>query len=199
MTPDDQNPLRGERESQGPAGTAGLRLSAGSHLLPLGDRGQSRCLDTPRTQRTRGWWRPGEQRRGVSKTPVKTPVHKRPTSLTSRLLCPPGGGVTSRPPTDAGTMLSKEKRLPVWKSQTPGIPVFPTLERMKSQCEHVGDPTGELQSEGQGVKGSRLDFSWMLFTPGRGAECIFPTSFEAPPTGLGCELQHVELDDSGCR
>lgn len=34
---------------------------------------------------------------------------------------------------DAGTVFSKEKRFPVWKSQTPGIPVLPTLEKPKKK------------------------------------------------------------------
>lgn len=42
--------------------------------------------------------------------------------------CPSGGGVARTPPTDAGTTLSNEYLFPVWKSQTPGIPVLPTLE-----------------------------------------------------------------------
>lgn len=46
---------------------------------------------------------------------------------------PSGGGVARSPPTDAGTTLSKEYLFPVWKSQTPGIPVLPTLESKPQQ------------------------------------------------------------------
>lgn len=50
--------------------------------------------------------------------------------------CPSGEGVARSPPTDAGTTLLKEYLFPVWKSQTPGIPVLPTLES-KSQENKV--------------------------------------------------------------
>lgn len=122
---------------RGLAGTQGPRQSEGNHRrLHPGYRGTKCCLDSPRTRRTPGWSCPRSHlKSGVNLLYFHT-RHNNWLRLnykgnTKEKLCPLGGGVARRPPTDAGTTLPKEYRFPVWKSQTPGIPVLPTLERIK--------------------------------------------------------------------
>lgn len=140
-----QDPLRvgGEHRGwlaphrRGLAGTQGPRQSEGNHRrLRPGYRGTKCCLDSPQTRRTQGWSCPRSHlKSGVNLLYFHT-RHNNWLRLnykgnTKEKLCPLGGGVARRPPTDAGTTLPKEYRFPVWKSQTPGIPVLPTLESIK--------------------------------------------------------------------
>lgn len=119
------------------AGTRGPRQSEGNHhRLRPGYRGTKCCPDSPQTRRTQGWSCPRSHLKSGVKLLYFHTRHNNRLRLnykgnTKEKLCPLGGGVARRPPTDAGTTLPKEYRFPVWKSQTPGIPVLPTLESIK--------------------------------------------------------------------